>query len=164
LSIVTRSPAEFVVIEGNIITDVVGPGRFEKNHLPYIEQGCRILHDSGKLASAHFDDNNRAMTVHIARTSLDIIESFTPPPDCDLGLAEALKAWPDKTVQINFPSSVHLQGAEAVIDTAKKLLAEAAPGIRFIVGVSEDISSGGVDTLVPLAKAVYEYGKTPINI
>jgi hypothetical protein len=99
----------------------------------------------------------------IGKTSLDLIESFTPPPDCDLPLAEARRLLPQQTIQINFPSSVHLGGAEAVLRTAAEILKEAAPGNRFIVGVSEDVSEGGINTLVPLARAVYEHGRTPIR-
>jgi len=163
LQIVARSPARFVVIEGNIVPEVTGPKRFRRYHVPYIEQGCELLHQSGKLAGAHFDGNNRIISEAIAETSLDLIESFTPPPDCNLPLAEALRLWPDKTIQINFPSSLHLYGKEKVKETARAILKQAAPGNRFIVGISEDISGGGVDTLVPLAEAVLKYGRLPIG-
>jgi hypothetical protein len=163
LEIVAASPAKFAVIEGNVITDVIGPERFEKNHIPYIEEACELLSKNGKLASAHLDDNNKIMVDVIAKTSLDIIESFTPPPDCNLPLRDALEVWPGKIIQINFPSSIHNNGPDEVQKAAKELIKQAAPGIRFLVGVSEDISGGGVDTLVPLARAVYENGKTPIT-
>jgi hypothetical protein len=163
LELVAVSPAQFVVIEGNVITEVTGPERFEKYHLPYIEEACELLHKKGKWAGAHFDANNKLLAESIGKTSLDLIESFTPPPDCDLPLAEARQLWPDKTIQINFPSSVHLGGAEAVQRVAAEILKEAAPGNRFIVGVSEDVSEGGINTLVPLARAVYERGRTPIR-
>lgn len=163
LALVAASPAHFAVIEGNVITNVVGPERFEKYCVPYIEEACGILHDSGKLAAAHLDHNNKVLAPLIAATSLDLIESFTPPPDCDLSLTKARRFWPDKTIQINFPSSLHLSGAEHVQEATLQILKEVAPGDRFIVGISEDISGGGIDTLVPLAKTVYENGQTPIS-
>jgi len=163
LELVAASPARFAVIEGNVITEVIGPERFEKYHIPHIEEACELLHKAGKWAGAHLDANNKLLADRIAKTSLDLIESFTPPPDCNLPLAEARRLWPKKTIQINFPSSVHLGGAEQVRKTAAGILKEVAPGDRFIVGVSEDISEGGVNTLVPLARAVYENGLTPIR-
>jgi hypothetical protein len=162
LEFVAASPAKFAIIEGNVITEVTGPERFEKYNLPYIEEACDLLHKKGKWAGAHFDANNKLLAESIGKTSLNLIESFTPPPDCNLPLTEARRLWPDKTIQINFPSSVHLNGPHAVRKAAVEILKEAAPGDRFIVGVSEDISKGGVNTLVPLAKAVYEHGRTPI--
>ena len=163
LAIVADSPAHYVVIEGNVIPHVVGPARFEKYHIPYIEEACELLHTRGKWAAAHLDDKNKILAESIGKTSLDVIESFTPPPDCDLPLSEARKLWPEKTIQINFPSSIHLQGPDAVRQAAAEILREAAPGDRFIVGVSEDVSEQGIHTLVPLAKTVYENGKTPIH-
>lgn len=162
LEIVARSPARFAIIEGNIVPEVTGPERFGTYHVPYIEQACRLLHQSGKLAGAHFDGNNKILAEAISDTSLDLIESFTPPPDCDLPLCEARRLWPDKCIQINFPSSIHLCGEQKVKEAARVILHQAAPGRRFIVGISEDISGGGVDTLVPLAEAVLEYGMIPI--
>jgi hypothetical protein len=162
LELVTASPAHYVIIEGNVITEVTGPQRFETYHVPYIEQACELLHKNGKYAGAHLDANNRLLADAIAETSLDLIESFTPPPDCNLPLAEARRLWPEKTIQINFPSSIHLNGPDAVQKAAAEILKEAAPGNGFIVGVSEDISEGGVNTLVPLARTVYANGRTPI--
>jgi hypothetical protein len=163
LEIVAQSPARFVIIEGNVITEVIGPDRFEKYHLPYIEQACELLHAKGKFGGGHFDANNKLLADSVAKTSLDLIESFTPPPDCNLPMPEARRRWPKKTIQINFPSSVHLDGPDRVRKVAGELLWQAAPGDRFIVGVSEDISEGGVNTLVPLARAVFDYGGIPIR-
>jgi hypothetical protein len=163
LDLVAASPAGFAIIEGNVITEVTGPERFEKYNIPYIEEACGLLHKNGKWAGAHLDANNKLLANSIAGTSLDLIESFTPPPDCNLPLPQARRLWPEKTIQINFPSSVHLAGPKAVRNRAAGILKEAAPGRRFIVGVSEDISERGVDTLVPLAQAVYDNGKTRIQ-
>jgi hypothetical protein len=79
LEIVAVSPARFVIIEGNIITEVTGPQRFEEHHIRYIEQACELLHKNGKYAGAHLDANNKALADLIGGTSLDLIESFTPP-------------------------------------------------------------------------------------
>jgi hypothetical protein len=163
LDLVAASPAGFAIIEGNVITEVTGPERFEKYNIPYIEEACGLLHRNGKWAGAHLDANNKLLADAIAGTSLDLIESFTPPPDCNLPLPQARRLWPEKTIQINFPSSVHLAGPEAVHNKVAEILKEAAPGRRFIVGVSEDISERGLNTLVPLAQAVYDNGKTPIR-
>jgi hypothetical protein len=153
-----ESPAEYVIIEGNVIGDVIGEDRFEEYHLPHIEEACEILNSRGKYAGAHLDADNGLLASVIGRTSLDLIESFTPPPDCSLGLAEAMGLWPDKTIQINFPSSLHLGGPEVVEEAAGRMMREVGTKSRLAVGVSEDISEGGVNTLVPLAKAVFENG------
>jgi hypothetical protein len=158
LALAAESPAQYVIIEGNVIGDVIGIERFEQYHIPYIEEACELLHGRGKYTGAHLDADNRLLADLIGRTSLDLIESFTPPPDCSLGLGEALGLWSDKVIQINFPSSLHLGGPKVVEKAAVDIIREAGQVGRFIVGVSEDISEGGVNTLIPLAKAVYEHG------
>ncbi len=81
--------------------------------------------------------------------------AFTPPPDCDLPLADARCAWPEKTQMVNFPSSLHLQGPEAIRAHARRLLEEGdGDGHRFMVGVMEDVPNRGLDTIVPLAEEV----------
>jgi hypothetical protein len=162
LELVAASPARFAVIEGNVIPDVIGVERFENYHIPHIEEGCEILHSNRKWAGAHLDANNKIIAHLVAKTSLDLIESFTPPPDCNLPLTEARCLWPEKTIQINFPSSLHLQGPDHVRKAAAGILKQAAPGNRFIVGVSEDISGRGVETLIPLAETIHNLGRTPI--
>ncbi|MEI6150697.1 MAG: uroporphyrinogen decarboxylase family protein, partial [bacterium] len=128
---------------------------YREFYLPHIERACRTLHAAGKYAGAHLDGNNHLIVNEVAGTALDFIESFTPPPDCDLPLADARRAWPGKTFMINFPSSLHLQGAESIREHARRLLEEGAgDGRRIVVGVIEDVPDRGIHTLVPLAEEV----------
>lgn len=161
LPIVAGSPALYAIIEANISPDIVGIERFKKYYLPAVEEACDVLHAAGKLAGAHLDGNNRLLAPLVAQTSLDFIESFTPPPDCDLPVAEARQLWRGKALYCNFPSSVHLSGPDAVCRRAQELLAEAAPGAGFILGVLEDVPR--VDALPALAAAVAQGGRTPIG-
>ena len=52
------------------------------------------------------------------------LDSMSPPPDNDTGVAEALALWPEMRLCINFPSSVHLASPEAVYEKTRRLLAE----------------------------------------
>jgi hypothetical protein len=75
----------------------------------------------------------------IGQTKLDFIEAFTPPPMGNLSVADALKAWPDKLVWINFPAVVIAEG-----DTEKSrkytldLLNSIDPTQRFLIGCTEN--------------------------
>ena len=161
LPLLAASPAPYLIIEANVTFDVVGPERFRRFYMPAIEEACAVLHASGKLAGAHLDSNNRALAPLVAQTPIDFVESFTPPPDCDLTISEARALWPGKALYCNFPSSVHHGGPEVVRRHAQALLAEAAPGAGFLLGVLEDVPRQ--DTLVPLAEAIWEFGRTPIG-
>jgi len=161
LPILAESPAQHFVVGANISMEVVGTERFEQYYVPVMEEACEVLHARGKLVGAHLDANNRQLASLIAQTSLDYIESFTPPPDCDLSVAEARRVWPGKALYVNFPSSVHLAGVDAVRARARELMAEAAPGAGFTLGVLENVPHN--DTLVPLAQCVRDLGVTPIG-
>ena len=152
LEIVAKSPAEFVVIDGNIEMSVVGPERFQEYYVPVIEEASELLHANGKKTGLHLDSNNRLFLEPVSRLSVDFIESFTPPPDCDITVKEALEAWPDKILLLNFPSSVHLSGVDAVVDLAERLLAEG--GDRIAMGFHENVPK--FDAVVPLVEATVD--------
>jgi len=158
VAIIAASPIKFAVIEGNTQLQVIGQERFLKYYFPNIQEACEILHQNGIFAGAHLDGNNKKLAPLIARTSLDFIESFTPPPDCDLSVAEARQVWKGKSLLVHFPSSVHLFGAEAIEAHVKEILKQAGTGERFAIGTSEDVPNGGIDTLLPLYGAIKKYG------
>ena len=159
VEMIAASPAAFAVIEANIAPEIVGYERFRDLYIPEIEAACEILHRSGKLAGAHLDSNNRLLAPLVAETSLDFIESFTPPPECDLSLAEARKAWPGKAIIANFPSSIHLQGAAKVREAGVSFIKECEPGNGFALGILENLPVFGMDTMATLAETVLQEGR-----
>jgi len=155
VELMAESPAQLCIIDGNTEISVVGLPLYREFYLPHIARACRTLHAAGKYAGAHLDGNNRLIAADVAGTALDFIESFTPPPDCDLPLVDARRAWPEKSIMCNLPSAMHHQGAEAVRVHARALLAEGVgDGRRFIVSVCEDLPNRGLDTVVPLVEEV----------
>lgn len=158
IELTAASPTKFAVIEGNTQLQVIGEERFLKHYFPNIQDACEILHAKGIFAGAHLDGNNKKLAPLIARTSLDFIESFTPPPDCDLSVAEARQIWKDKSLLVHFPSSVHLFGAAAIEAHVREILKQAMPGHRFSIGTSEDVPNRGIETLVPLYVSITKCG------
>jgi hypothetical protein len=161
LPVLAASPADFFVVEANVAFEIVGAERFRQYYVPAIEEACDVLRAAGKLTGAHLDANNRALAPLVASTTVDFIEAFTPPPDCDLGIRDARRAWPGKAIVCNFPSSVHHGGPAAVRELARGLLREASPGEGFAMGIIENIPRN--DTMVPLAEAIRDYGRTPLG-
>jgi uroporphyrinogen-III decarboxylase len=155
LRLMAESPAHLCVIDGNTEASIVGLNRYREFYLPHIERACKTIHAAGKFAGAHLDGNNRLIAADVAGTALDFIESFIPPPDCDLPLADARRAWPEKTIMANLAPSLHVQGPAAVRAHARRLLADGAGnGRRFMVGVIEDVPYRGLETLAPLAEEI----------
>jgi hypothetical protein len=154
-NLVARSPAPIANYGGNEIPEAFGLERFERWVVPLYDGAAEVLHRHGKLLGAHLDGNNRAWAHAVARSGLDYVEAFTPSPDTDMGLPEALAAWPGKVVWANFPSSVHVAGEDVVEETARRLIREARPGDRFVLGITEDVPEGRREgNLAAIARAI----------
>ena len=164
LALTTESPAKYAIIEGNTQLQVIGEERFQKYYFPNIEEACETLHAKGIYAGAHLDGDNKKLAPLIAKTSLDFIESFTPPPDCDLSVADARQIWKGKSLLIHFPSSVHLFGVDAIESHVNEILKQATPGDRIAIGTSEDLPNRGLDTMEHLYRSIKKYGKLPIEL
>ena len=134
-----ESPAEAVLYCGNIVPNVVGPRRFAQYILPCLNEFADVMHDRGKLVGCHLDADNIPFIPAVAGSKLDIIEAFTPQPDCDMTVALARQSWPGKILWCNFPSSVHLADDATIAETTRQMLREAGAGERFLLGVTEDI-------------------------
>jgi hypothetical protein len=163
VQLVAESPACYAVIDGNTQIDLIGLPRFETYYLPYIEKACTVLHAHNTYAGSHLDGNNKKLAPVIAQTDLDFIEAFTPPPDCDLPLREARKIWNNKSILVNFPSSVHLYGISGIEQHCREILEQAAPGAGFSIGVTEDVPERGVHTLIPLFSFLRRHGDLPLK-
>lgn len=137
--VAAQAPVKLVMYWGNVSPQVIGVPSFEKYFLPYYEELGAYLHEEGKWLGTHLDADNRPIKDLLARSALDVICAFTPPPDCSLSLSEARATWPGKTIWMNFPSSVHLSPPDVIRQTMRNLLKEVAPGDHFIAGVTEDI-------------------------
>lgn len=162
--IVAQSPVLHVNYGGNIISDVVGKERFEKYTLPDYEEASGVMHKYGKLIGTHLDGNNKLIAPLVAKSSLDYIEAFTPFPDTDMNVKEALDIWPNKILWINFPSSVHLQKEEKIRETTVDILKQAKPGDRLIVGITEDVpNEHWQKSFSVILDTLNTYGKIPIQ-
>ena len=161
--IAARSPAEIVQSGGNYSPEVLGKARFEEFIAPHWRELCDLLHEENKLVGCHLDANNRLWAREVGESPLDWIEAFTPAPDTDMTLAEARQAWPGKTFFMNFPSSVHLAEPEVIRTTTAQLLQEAAPGERFIIGITENVPDNRWQISFPIIlDTCNEYGRLPI--
>ena len=162
--IVAKPPAKIVQCGGNYSPEVLGKERFMDYVLPHWEEVSAILHEEGKMLGCHLDANNRLWAKEVGESGLDWIEAFTPAPDTDMTVAEARKIWPGKVFFINFPSSVHLQKASVIAETTKQIIKEAAPGDRFIVGITENFPEDRWrESFYTILTTLNEFGALPIR-
>ena len=164
--IAAESPAEVIWGPDNVTGLVSSPPLFEKYNIPFYNEVADIFHKHDKIYVVHMDGALKNLIDLIPKTRIDVIESFTPPPVGNLPIEEARKKWKDKIIWANFPEPVALQGQSAVRKKTIEMLKSAAPGDRFLMGISEGFPSimhlyASVPTIL---KTVNKYGKYPISL
>jgi hypothetical protein len=163
--IAAESPAEVIWAPDNVTSLITSPKLFERYCLPFYNEASDILHKQDKIYIVHMDGTLRNLAELIAKTRIDVIESFTHPPVGDLMIAEAKKLWKDKVIWANFPEPLSLQGQKAVKAKTIEMLNDAAPGDNFLMGISEGFPSfQHMLKFVPtILKTINKFGKYPIT-
>ena len=133
------APYLAVNIGGNVTAEVVSPRMFKEFYVPFYNDLADRLHGAEKLAGVHFDGITGPYAEDIRSSGIDYIEALTPPPTCDVSVAEAHRLWPDKILWINFPSSIHVAPEETLRRVTRRLLDEARPHKRFLMGITDDV-------------------------
>lgn len=137
--ILADAPAEIVQYCANPIASVLGRALFTEKIIPCLNECGDLLHAQDKLQSIHVDGDNAIWADALAASSVDIIEAFTPAPGSDMTMHAGRQAFADKIIWCNFPSAVHLASADQIRLTTRRILRDAAPGNRFIMGITEDL-------------------------
>jgi len=166
--IVADSPAELVwcgdQIGGGIIAD---PRIFEKYYLPAFDKYAKILHAKHKMFAVHMDGPYlKSLKDCVREADVDIVEAFTPPPMGNLSLEDARKAWGDKfAIWLNFPETVFHYGPQELRRHTIRLLKEAAPGDRVVIGITEDMPPHLMEEgLRTITKTIRRHGKYPVRV
>ena len=163
--VASESSAEVFWAPENITSILTPPEFFKEYYVPFYNEMADILHKKDKLFAVHMDGTLASLAQLIKDTRIDIIEAFTPPPMGDINVADAMKAWQDKVIWINFPGTLL---ATADFGTIEKytvdMIRSIAPGDNFLIGCTEnypmerwDMSFGAV------ASAIKKAGKYPVR-
>lgn len=79
-------------------------------------------------------------------------------------VAEARRMWSNKILWINFPSSVHLNKEVSIEKMTKRILKEATPGDKFLIGITEDVPSDKWQkSFYTIMKTINKFGELPIE-
>jgi len=163
--IVADGPGLVAHFSENLTAEMIGRRRFQQYLLPVYSEFSSMLKSKGKLLAAHCDGHLKSLADDLAVSALDIIEAFCPFPDGDMTMDEARRRWPDKIIWINFPSAVHLEPPEKIRACVRQILEAAAPGQRFLFGITEDIPDGVWEVSLPvISAALQKYGALPLSV
>jgi len=164
-TVIADSPHWVIQYGGNVSPEIVGRRRFEELIVPQYNELGEILHARGKLLLVHLDANCGLLREAIAGSAIDIVEAFTPAPDTDMSVAEARAAWPDKTLWINFPSSVHLSSEAVIYETARQIIADDAGTQKLLIGITEDVPADRWQmSFQTIARAIRDFGTYPAPV
>ena len=155
------SPAPFINIDDNITAPAIGPTRFRKYCAALYDELAGMLAERGAPLFVHMDGMLKPLWKDIARCRVGGLDSFTPVPDCDTTVAEAVALWPDKRLWLNFPSSVHLAPPTLIRATADEILAAAGHTGRLQIQVSENVPLDVWRTSFPVIVEAIEAFGTP---
>jgi len=162
--IVANTPSDFCASGGNISGDAIGPTLFDELILPHFLAESEVMRPGGKRTLNHMDGMLRSLLGSVADCPVDIIEAFNPAPDSSVSVGDALSAWPDKALSINFPSSVHVRSDDEIRRATIDLLRQADPGRGFVIGITENVPSDViVQSLTAIAETIDEHGHCPID-
>lgn len=143
--IAADSPSEVIWLPDNVTGLIMSPRYYEAYCIPVYDYACRVLHQTGKLCFAHYDGANKPLADLIARTDLDIIEAFTPPPMEQMTVAEARATWPDKVLSLNFPGNLFREPGDVIRRWTREYLEQGGDDGCFIIGCTEDFDVAAFD-------------------
>ena len=161
--ITANTPTRFCCSGGNMTGDVVSPEMFKTLIMPHFEAEAAIMHRAGKITLNHMDGMLNSLVDSIAGCPIDVVEAFNAL-DGNVSLKRAREAWTDKTLSINFPSSIHIAPSERIRQTTIDILRDIAPGNGFVMGITENVPSRVIDaSFTVIAETLNEWGKCPIS-
>jgi len=157
------SPADVFIYGDNITSEMIGLPRFQEYVVPLYNEFAAILHARGKLIGVHMDGKMAHFAEAVAESDIDIIEAFAAFPDGDLPIGDARQAWADKIIWTNFPSPIHLYAPEDIEQYTREMLADIAPGDRFLVGITENVPDNvWRESMTAISRVLGEAGDLPL--
>ncbi|HOV74672.1 MAG TPA: hypothetical protein P5318_04475 [Candidatus Hydrogenedentes bacterium] len=135
------APVPYVVFPDNITAPAIGDTYFRRYCVRAYDELAGLLAETGRDVPlfVHADGDLKALWRAIAESPLRGLDSMSPPPDNDTSVAEAVAQWPEMRLCVNFPSSVHLAGPDAIRLCTEKLLEEGGRTGRLQIQISENV-------------------------
>ncbi len=100
-------------------------------------EAYELLHKAGKLMGVHLDGQNGPIMDLIAQSKMDYVEAYDP--SMSPSVAQAMQAFPDKVLSINWPSARQLGSPAQIRQDTLDILGQVSDFSRFIIGITEDI-------------------------
>ena len=122
----------------NMSIEILGPKVFKEFLVPVYEDIFAILEGSDKRLYPHYDGKLGLIKEDLKHIPFHGIDSLTPPPEGDLSIAEARKAWPDLFFWVHPTMDWFCRPVEELKFQIKEMTRAAGP-YKYCLEISEDI-------------------------
>ena len=135
--IVAASPLSQANYGGNVVPELIGREAYTDHYMARYAEAYELLHKAGKLMGVHLDGQNGPIMDLIAQSKMDYVEAYDP--SMSPSVAQAMQAFPDKVLSINWPSARQLGSPAQIRQDTLDILGQVSDFSRFIIGITEDI-------------------------
>ena len=169
MGVTSGCSAEIVFLGANYDEKFTYPPFFEKYIQPYLQEYSGILHKNNKLLLSHCDGENQGLLSLLVNSGIDIAEAVCPKPMTKCTIREIKNAFKDQiTIFGGIPSCIFLEDVISNDDFRVfmlNLFGEIAPGIRFILGISDTLPPDAkFDRVKKVCELIDRYGTLPLKI
>lgn len=153
-----REGIHFINIPDNITAPTIGERYFRQYCLPLYQRLAEMMSALEVPVFVHMDGDLKPLWAAIGESGVRGLDSFSPQPDNDTSVAEALAMWPEMRLFANFPSSVHLAAPEAIYEAAMEILRQDNRSGRLQIQISENVPPGVWRTSYPqIVRAIHDF-------
>ena len=157
----TEAPIPYLNFADNLTAPIIGLSHFQKYCVPFYNELADKLSGRGLdiPICVHADGDMKGLWEAIGGSALGMLDSYTPPPDNDTPIAEAVRMWPQMRFLVNFPSSVHLSEPDKIYQRAMQILEAGGHTGRLQMQISENPPLGRWKvSYPPIIKAIEDFG------
>ena len=133
-----KGPARYIKLWENLAIEMIGLKQYRRRLVPMYREILKILNEADKRLLVHYDGKLRVIAGEIAALDIDGIDSFTPPPEGDMSVAQARACWPEKFLWLHPPLGWYREGRATLTRRIQEMVRDAG-GRRFCLMISEDV-------------------------
>lgn len=135
---VLQTKAQQIKLWENLSIETMGPAVYRKYLIPLYERILKTIEGSNKRIVMHYDGKLKVIAGDIRKLRFDGIDSLTPPPEGDMAIAEARKAWPEKFLWLHPSLGWYHLPEKQLIENVTRMAKDAGPG-RYCMMISEEV-------------------------
>lgn len=158
--VVDEYPVPYVNFGDNITAPMIGEARFREYCMASYQELADMLAERNKdvIIAVHMDGDLKSLWGAIGESPVRLLDSFSPYPENDTSVADAIQMWPEMRLCPNFPSSIHLAEPEVIYETTMEMLKQSKGTGRLQIQISENMPPGAWKRSYPqIVKAIRDF-------